>query len=426
MPDRVVHVVRKKSRGQHAWVFSNEVTQAEGNPGPGDTVQVFDRKHFLGSGIYNPHSLIRVRLYSDQNEELDTTFFRRRIEAALAYRKTMLPDENDFRLMYGESDRVPGLVIDKYGNHFVVQTYALGLDTRHEMVVAALREVFDVASVIEKNDFRLRDPEGLPRRSGVLFGTPEPRIVISESGAKFYVDAAGGQKTGYYFDHRLTRRKVRQLSGGLPRLSAEENRGCTQVISEGLPRLSAEENRGCTQVISPGRAVLDVFSYTGSFAINAALGGAEGVLAVDASAAAATIATDNSVLNGVAEKCTFATDNAFTALQRLDAEGRRFDLINLDPPAFIKAQKDKNAGMRGYREVNGLAMKLLPAGGILVSSSCSHYLFWQDMLDMLVAAAQDVGRTFTILDRTTQGPDHPVLLSMPESEYLRGFILQVS
>jgi 23S rRNA (cytosine1962-C5)-methyltransferase len=222
----------------------------------------------------------------------------------------------------------------------------------------------------------------------VLFGTPEPRIVISESGVKFYVDPAGGQKTGYYFDHRLTRRKVKQLSAG--------------------------------------RTVLDVFSYTGSFAINAALGGAQSVLAVDASAAAATIATDNSVLNGVADKCRFATDNAFTALAELGAQGRKFDLINLDPPAFIKAQKDRNAGMRGYRQINALAMKLLPAGGVLVSSSCSHYLFWQDMLDMLVAAAQDAGREFTILDRTTQGSDHPVLLSMPESEYLRGFILQVS
>jgi 23S rRNA (cytosine1962-C5)-methyltransferase len=388
VPDKVVHVVRKKSRGQHAWVFSNEVTLTEGNPGPGDTVRVLDRKHPVGSGIYNPHSLIRVRLYSDRDEDLDASLIRRRMEAALAYRKTMLPEENDFRLMYGESDRVPGLVIDKYGSHFVVQTYALGLDLRQELVVEALREVFDVASIIEKNDFRLRDPEGLPRRTGILFGTPEPRTVISESGAKFYVDAAGGQKTGYYFDHRLTRRKVRQLSSG--------------------------------------RSVLDVFSYTGSFAINSALGGAESVLAVDASAAAATIATDNSVLNGVADKCQFATDNAFTALAELDTQGRKFDLINLDPPAFIKAQKDRSAGMRGYRQVNAMAMRLLSEGGILVSSSCSHYLFWQDMLDMLVAASQDAGRSFTILDRTTQGPDHPVLLSMPESEYLRGFVLQVS
>ncbi len=388
MPGKVVHVVRKKSRGQHAWVFSNEVTKTEGNPGPGDAVQVFDRRHLVGSGIYNPHSLIRVRLYSEQVEELDQAFLKRRLEAALAYRKAMLPGENDFRLMFSESDRVPGLVVDKYGSHFVVQTYSLGLDMRHDLVVAALREVFDVASVIEKNDSRLRDPEGLPRRTGVLFGTPEPRIVISESGVRFYVDVAGGQKTGYYFDHRLTRRKVRGLSSG--------------------------------------RSVLDVFSYTGSFAINAALGGASSVLAVDASAAAATIATDNSVLNGVADKCQFATDNAFTALAELDVQGRKFDLINLDPPAFIKAQKDKNAGMKGYRQINAMAMKLLTDGGVLVSSSCSHYLFWQDMLDMLVAASQDAGRSFTILDRTTQGPDHPVLLSMPESEYLRGFILQVN
>lgn len=388
MPDKLVHVVRKKSRGQHAWVFSNEVTRTEGNPGAGDTVLVYDRKLLVGSGIYNPHSLIRVRLYSDADEELEGGLIRRRMEAALEYRKTMLAGENDFRLMYGESDRMPGLVIDKYGSHFVVQTYALGLDLRQDMVVTALREVFDVTSIVEKNDFRLRDPEGLPRRAGVLFGTPEPRIVISESGTRFYVDVTGGQKTGYYFDHRLTRRKVRQLSAG--------------------------------------RKVLDVFSYTGSFAVNAALGGAESVLAVDASAAAATIATDNSVLNGVADKCRFATDNAFTALAEFDAQSRKFDLINLDPPAFIKAQKDKNAGTRGYRQINAMAMKLLPEGGILVSSSCSHYLFWQDLLDMLVTASQDAGRSFTIIDRTTQGPDHPVLLSMPESEYLRGFILQVS
>jgi 23S rRNA (cytosine1962-C5)-methyltransferase len=388
MPDRVVHVVRKKSRGQHAWVFSNEVTKTEGSPGPGDTVRVFDRERLLGSGVYNPHSLIRVRLYSEEVEELDAELLRRRIEAALKYRSMFLPGENDFRLMYGESDRVPGLVIDKYANHFVVQTYAWGLDMRHDLVVAALREVFDVASVFEKNDFRLRDPEGLPRRTGVLFGVPEPRTVIAESGARFYVDVTGGQKTGYYFDHRLTRRKVRTLA--------------------------------------VGRRVLDVFSYTGSFAVNAALGGAESVLAVDASSAAASIAAANSALNGVAERCAFATGNAFTALSELGAQGRKFDLINLDPPAFIKAQKDRSTGMRAYRQINAQAMKLLTAGGVLVSSSCSHYLLWQDMLDMLVAASQDVGRSFTILDRTTQGPDHPVLLSMPESEYLRGFVLQVA
>jgi len=280
------------------------------------------------------------------------------------------------------------LVIDKYGSHFVVQSYALGLDQRQDLVVAALCQLASVASVTEKNDFRLRDPEGLPRRSGVLFGAPEPRVMISESGAGFYVDVTHGQKTGYYYDHRLTRRKVRALAAG--------------------------------------RRVLDVFSYTGSFAVHAALGGAEHVLAVDASVTAASMATHNSVLNGVDGRCEFATADAFTALSELDHQGQRFDLVNLDPPAFIKAQKDRNAGLRAYRQVNTLAMRLLSPGGILVSSSCSHYLFWQDLLDMLVGAAQAAERSFTILDRTTQGPDHPILLSMPESEYLRGFVLQVA
>jgi 23S rRNA (cytosine1962-C5)-methyltransferase len=388
VPSKSVHVVRKRSRAQHAWVFSNEVQRTEGEPGPGDTVLVYDHSRFVGSGIYNPHSLIAVRLYSGDNVELDQPFLKRRIEAALAYRNQMLPGEDDFRLLYGESDCAPGLVIDKYGNHFVVQAYSVGMDRRLDMIAGALREVFDVAAVIEKDDFRLRDPEGLERRESVLFGVPERRIAISESGAKFHVEIGGGQKTGYYFDHRMTRRKVRQMA--------------------------------------EGREVLDVFSYTGSFCINAALGGAKQVLAVDASAAAASIAAANAELNGVSDRCVFSTDNAFPALEELRREGRKFDLICLDPPAFIKAQREKEGGMRGYRQINAAAMKLLPEGGILVSSSCSHYLFWQDMLDMLVAAAQDAGRSFTILDRSTQGPDHPVLLSMPESEYLRCYILRVN
>ena len=388
MPDKAVYVHRKRSRAQHAWVFSNEVERTSGNPGPGDTVLVHDRQRFVGSGVYNPFSLIRVRLYSDKSEELDQDFIKRRVETALEYRHAMLPDENDFRLLYGESDRVPGLVIDKYGNHFVVQTYCIALDQRLDLVVAALREVFDVASVFEKNDFRLRDPEGLPRRERVLYGRPEKRITISENGARFYVEIGTGQKTGYYFDHRMTRRKVRQMARD--------------------------------------KDVLDVFSYTGSFATNSALGGAGRVLAVDASAAACAIAADNAELNGVAGRCEFTAANAFTLLAQLGREGRHYDLVCLDPPAFIKAQKEREGGMRGYRQVNASAMRLLAEGGILVSSSCSHYLFWQDMLDMLVGAAQDAGRTFTILDRSTQGPDHPVLLSMPESEYLRCFILRLS
>ncbi len=387
MPDKRIHILRKRSRSQHAWVFSNEVLGTSGNPAPGDTVLVMERNRLVGSAVYNPHSLICARLYSAQDEELDRTLIVRRIETARQYRQERLPDENDYRLVYGESDRLPGLVVDKYDDHFVVQTYCLAFDLRLELVVEVLRELFGAACVFEKNDFRLREPENLPRREGALYRSVRPDLTISESGVRFRVDIAAGQKTGYYFDHRLTRRKVRELA--------------------------------------PGKSVLDVFCYTGSFAVNAALGGARRVLAVDASEAACRLARANAELNGVSDRCEFVTADAFRTLAELVRNKTRFDLVCLDPPAFIKLRREKSSGLRGYRKVNALAMRLLSEGGILVTSSCSHHLFWQDMLDMLVGAAQDAGREFTIVERLTQGPDHPVLLSMPESEYLRCFVLRV-
>ncbi len=387
MPDKRIHISRKRSRAQHAWVFSNEVQRTEGNPGPGDLVLVLERGRPVGSAVYSPHSLIRARLYSNRNEELDQELLKRRIDAAWNCRREWLPGEKDCRLVYGESDQVPGLVVDKYDDHFVVQTYCLALDLRLEMVVNALRELFDVACVFEKNDFRLREPESLPRREGVLHGSPRPDVIISESGVRFRVDIAAGQKTGYYFDHRMTRRKVREMASG--------------------------------------KSVLDVFSYTGSFAINAALGGAARVLAIDGSEPACHTARLNAELNGVGDRCEFAVADAFRALAQMVREGTRFDVVCLDPPAFIKRRHERDAGLRGYRNINALGMKLLAEGGVLVTSSCSHYLFWQDLLDVLVGAAQDAGRSFTITDRSTQGPDHPVLLSMPESEYLRCFVLRM-
>lgn len=385
--EKAVFVTRKRSRGRHAWVFSNEVQRTEGNPGPGDTVRVYDRSKFLGSGLYNPHSLIRIRLYSDEDEELNVEFVKKRLKAAYEYRVAHLPGESDFRLAYGESDRIPGLVVDKYGTHFIIQTYAAAMDLRKDLIVQALLELFHCESVYEKNDFRLREAEGLERREGVLYGKVPERVVISENGAKFYVDLARGQKTGYYFDQRVTRRKVREMV--------------------------------------QGKSFLDVFSYTGGFAINAALGGARRVVAVDGSIPAINLAEANAELNGVSGLCRFEVAEAFKYLGTLARSGERYDVICLDPPAFIKSRKERDSGIKGFRVINALAMKALPASGTLVTCSCSHYLFWQDMIDMLAAAAQEAGRNFVVLDRITQGPDHPVLLAMPESEYLRCFVLRV-
>ncbi|MGQ9708554.1 MAG: class I SAM-dependent rRNA methyltransferase, partial [bacterium] len=271
MLTKAVYTVRKNCWSGHPWIYSSEVRRVESEAQlvgseplckdqiPGELVRVYDRNRFIGSGMFNPHSLIAVRLYSERDEELNEDLITARIEAAYRYRQKRLPGEEDFRLVYGESDRLPGLVIDKYGSHFAVQVYAAGFDNRLDMVVNSLCRLFAVRSIFEKDDIKLREPEGLKRRERLLYGTPEREILISENGVKFYVDIVSGQKTGYFFDHRLTRRKVRKLA--------------------------------------KNRRVLDVFCYTGSFAINAALGEAKEVKAIDISPDACARARDNAVLN---------------------------------------------------------------------------------------------------------------------------------
>lgn len=386
MPKKV-HVVRKKSRRHHFWIFSNEVKKVEGNPQTGEVVFVYEHNHFIGSGLYNKNSLIRVRLYSEQKEPLSVIFFENRIRKAWAYRKTILPNENDFRLVYGESDGLPGVVIDKYANTFVLQTYSAGMDMRQGLIVEALKNIFNPTAIFEKNDFRLRDAENLPRRENLLYGDILAPVIISENGVKYIVNIQAGQKTGFFYDQRITRQKV--------------------------------------QVMSKGKSVLDVFCYTGGFSLNAAKGGAKEVLGIDASEAALELARENAKLNKVHNVCKFINGDAFIVLRELNREKRKFDIIVLDPPPFFKKLSEKPQGIKGYKDINLQAMKLLAEGGMLVSCTCSHYLFWQDLLDVLSQASQDTGKTFKIVDRTTQGPDHPVLLNMPESEYLRCFFLEV-
>jgi 23S rRNA (cytosine1962-C5)-methyltransferase len=384
--DGKVFVIRKTNRRQHPWVFSNEIKKIEGKPKKGDSVLVYERDKFIGSGLYNPNSLITVRIYAKAEQDLDKNFFIEQITKALNMRKTSFPNEQDFRLVFGESDGVPGLVLDKYQSNFALQTYTAGMDMRQNLIVEAMQDVMAVDCVIEKNDFRMRDIEKLERREGVIYGTPE-QVVISEYGIRYFVNIQEGQKTGFYYDQRITRNKVRLLS--------------------------------------KNKNVLDIFCYTGGFALNAGSGGAKSVLGIDASETAIKLSQENAGLNKLENICKFQVADAFVFLREMVREHQRYDMIILDPPPFFKTQKEKKRGLRGYKDINLQAMKLLTDGGILVSCTCSHYFFWQDLLDVLSQAAQDIGRSFKIIDRTTQGPDHPVLLSMPESEYLRCFFLEV-
>jgi len=384
MPDKSVQVSRKPERARHGWVFSNEVRRSEGDPRTGDSVKVFDRGKFIGSGLYNANSLISVRLYSAGDEELGQELISSRLKVAYQYRTSALPHESDFRLCYGESDRLPGLVIDKYGKQFAVQAYSAGMDQRLGVIAGVLEQGFGAECVYEKNDFRLRGIEGLARKTGVLAGSPGPRAEIAEGGVRFAASIETGQKTGFYFDQRLTRQKFRELARG--------------------------------------RKVLDVFSYSGGFAVNAALGGAEHVMAVDSSAPACELARANAALNGVAERCEVIAADAF---EFLSGAKPGFDLICLDPPSFAKSARERMRGLRGFARLNTMAMRLLSKDGMLVTCSCSNHLSWQDLAQSLARAASDTGRDFVILDRLTQGPDHPVLLAMPETEYLRCFVLLV-
>lgn len=379
-----VQIRRKKWRRQHRWIFSNEIKKIEGSLQGGDVVKVYESDRFIGSGIYNPHSLIAIRLYSQYDENLDLDFLKKQITLALHYRQLKLPAENDFRLAFGESDSLPGLVVDKYKNNFVIQMYALGMDLRQELICQALKELFPVESIYAKNDFNLRTIEGLERKEEIIFGEVPERIGISENGVNYWVNIKEGQKTGFYFDQRLTRNRVRAYT--------------------------------------QGKRVLDLFSYTGGFAINTALGGAKEVLGIEVSEKAVELANSNSVYNNVEKVCKFELGDVFKVLRGLKGN---FDLIILDPPSFTRSQKERTDALRGYKEINIKAMELLASGGILVTCTCSRHISADDFTECLVSAAQDSKRDFRIIERTGQSPDHPVLLGMPETEYLKCYFLEI-
>jgi 23S rRNA (cytosine1962-C5)-methyltransferase len=383
-----IRIARRAARRQHPWVFSNEVLSVSGRPAAGDAVVVIERDRLAGSAIYSPHSLIRGRLFTSERRELDLEFVNERLTAAVRRRSEWLPAEQDYRLVHGESDGLPGLVIDRYGRHFALQAYSAGMDRRLPLIIDGLRSLLDVQAIWAKNDFALRDLEGLPRSESVLLGSTSGEVLVSEGGVRFRVDIAGGQKTGFYFDQRVNRGRIRSLSAG--------------------------------------KSVLDLFAYSGGFAVNAAVGGAERVTAIDSSEPACELAVENAALNGVAGRIVVQCRDAFDAVRELHSEKKMFDLIIVDPPAFARSQRDKPRALRGYRDVNLQAMRLLAPGGILLSCTCSQHVSWTDLAEVLIQAAQASRREFRIIERNGQGPDHPVLLHMPESDYLRSFLIQLT
>ncbi len=374
------------------WVYANEVAAVAGDPAPGDVVDVLDAsRRFLGRGYYNPRSLITVRLLTHEDEPVDAAFFRRRLEAAWAYRRRAFAGREErlraCRVVFGEADSLPALIVDRFGDVLSLQTLALGIDRWKETIAGLLAELLAPAAIVERNDAPVRDLEGLERRVGLLRGDLPAQVTVVEEGVEFAVDVLGGQKTGHFLD---------QL-----------------------------DNRVAARGLCAGGRVLDAFAYTGGFGLHAAWAGAREVVLVDDSEAALALAAANARRNGVAERVTTRRANAFDELRRLAAAGERFDVVILDPPAFAKSRSAREGALRGYKEINLRAMKLLPPGGVLVTASCSSHIDEEEFVAVVHAAAADAGRLVRLIERRGAGRDHPVLLGAPETRYLKCLICEV-
>ncbi len=388
----VVHLARgrqKRVLQGHPWIFQSEVEKVHGNFEPGDTVTVVDgRGHPLGKGYINPRSQIIVRIWTNKDEPIDRAFLQRRLERAWAYRQRLLPDTSMCRVVFGEADFIPGLIVDKFGDILVIQTLALGIDRWLPEIVEILQEMLHPRGIYERNDVPVRELEGLQQRTGVLRGEFDPRLVVEENGLKISVDVATGQKTGYFLDQRDNRRAIRPYAAGA--------------------------------------RVLDCFCNVGGFALNAAAAGATSVLAVDASAEALRGAQENTELNGFADRISFRDGNAFDVLRQLEAARERFGVVVLDPPAFAKNKGALEGAVRGYKEINLRALHMITDGGYLVTCSCSYHVS-PDLFKAVVAdAALDAGRRLRQVEERAQSVDHPIVVGYEESHYLKCLIYEVS
>ncbi|MCS7201509.1 MAG: class I SAM-dependent rRNA methyltransferase [Dictyoglomus sp.] len=379
--------IHKKIVRGSPWIYDNEILKIEGKISPGDIVDIYDfSKSFLGKGYINPHSKIRVRVLSRKEEEIDKDFFKNRILQAWEYRKKLV-DTRSCRVVFAEADFIPGLIVDKFEDVLVIQTLSLGIDRFKETIVEVLDELFQPRGIYERNDVPVRELEGLPQTKGFLKGNFDTQVEIEENGLKIIVDIEKGQKTGYFLDQR--------------------------------------ENRLALRGLVDGAEVLDVFSYTGSFALHALKFGAEKVVVVDSSNFALELAKKNTEINGFSNKVEFIEENAFDLLRKFQKEGRFFDVVILDPPAFAKSQKDLENAIRGYKEINLRAMKIIRDGGFLITCSCSQHVTLEIFQNIIESAGYDANRILRLIDFRYQAKDHPILLSHPESLYLKCGIYQV-
>ena len=375
------------------WVFDNEIASIMGSFVNGDVVLIRDFDGYpLGKGFINTNSKITVRLLSrDERAEIDEEFFEKRVRDAWEYRKKVV-DTGSCRVIFAEADFLPGLVVDKFSDVLVVQSLALGIDRYKEMIVSILKKILAedeifIRGVYERSDVKVRRQEGM-ELTKVFLGEEFPTLVeIEENGVKYQVDIKDGQKTGFFLDQKY--------------------------------------NRLAIQKLCKGARVLDCFTHTGSFALNAGIAGASSVIGVDASQLAVDQATENAKLNGLSDRVEFLCADVFDLLPELEERGEKFDVVILDPPAFTKSRSSVKNAVKGYREINLRAMKLVKDGGFLATCSCSHFMDYELFTQTIGQAAKNVHKRLRQVEYRTQAPDHPILWAADESYYLKFYIFQV-
>lgn len=374
-------------RSGHPWVFASDIERVEGNFEPGNVVDVVSSHNtYLGRAFYNPKSQISLRMLTTHDETVDEAFFRRRVQEAWDYRNQFC-DPASCRLIFSESDFLPGLIVDKFGEYLVVQSLCLGIEKWKQSIVRDLAEIVHPKGIWERSDVPVRRLEGLEQTTGLLYGEVPDSIDMVENGLRFVVDVKNGQKTGFFLDQK--------------------------------------ENRAAIAPLCKGARVLDCFCHNGSFSLHAAKYGAKSVLGVDISEEALEVARLNAENNGLSDVVTFEAHNCFDHLRELTDAHEQFDVVILDPPAFTKTRAAVESALRGYKEINLRGMKLVRKGGFLVTCSCSQHVSPEQFRDMINQAARDSKTKLRLVENRTQGHDHPILPASPETQYLKCMILQV-
>ena len=389
------------ARGGHPWIYGSEIKDMDEGIAPGDMVKILSSKgKFVGTGFYNPHSKITIRIFStNANDRFDDAFWKRRAAYAVDYRLQVMrkEDYDCCRLVFGEADQLPGMTVDRFGDVLSVQVLSLGMEKRKHLFLDGLIEVLrernlPVSCIYERNDVKIRELEGMEQYKGFyhspLLAPEEEKTLVDivENGIRYTVDVENGQKTGFFLDQKF--------------------------------------NRLAAASIARGRHVLDCFTHTGAFALNAAKGGAASVTALDISEEAVHMAAHNGIINGLPIQAVRA--DVFDFLTELDrTKNHEYDYIILDPPAFTKSDRTVHEAFRGYKEINYRAMKILPRGGYLATCSCSHFMGEELFVKMVKEAARDAGVTLRQIEFRQQAPDHPILMTVPETYYLKFFLFQI-